>query len=60
VTVHDSIICHVVDSSQHKTMLMVWFMMFNATFIVSLIGGGNRSARRKSQTCRKSLTNSIT
>ena len=47
----------------------VWFMVINATFniisviyimAVSFIGGGNRSTRRKSPTCRKSLTNFIT
>jgi hypothetical protein len=46
---------------------LVCFMMFNATsacdgnfsYIVafSFIGGGNRRIRRKSPTCRKSLTN---
>ena len=44
---------------------LVGFMVFNATFNnisviswhVSFIGGGNR---RKTQTCRKSLTNCIT
>jgi hypothetical protein len=42
-------------------------MMFNATFnniyhivVVSFIGGGNRSTRRKPATSRKSLTNIIT
>jgi hypothetical protein len=43
-------------------------MVFNATFqqyfscimTVSFIDGGNRSNRRKSPTCRKSLTNFIT
>jgi len=43
-------------------------MVFNATFnnisviivAVSFIGGGNRSARRKPLTYRKSLTNFIT
>ena len=47
----------------------VWFMVINATFniisviyimAVSFIGGGNRSTRRKSPTCRKSQTNFIT
>jgi len=33
-------------------------MMFSAT--LSVIGGGNRSARRKPLTCQKSLTNFIT
>jgi len=36
-------------------------MVFHATFsyimAVSFIGGGNQSAQRKPQTCRKSLTN---
>jgi hypothetical protein len=42
-------------------------MVFNATFnniyhivVVSFIGGGNRSTRRKPATSRKSLTNIIT
>jgi len=38
-------------------------MVFNATFFqqyLSFIGGGIRSTRRKSPTCRKSLTNFIT
>ena len=50
---------------------MVRGMVFNATFnnisvisyiavAVSFIDGGNRSTRRKSPTCRKSLTNLIT
>ena len=49
--------------------LLVGFMVFSATFnnisiiyivMVSFIGGGNQSARRKPSTCRKSLTNFIT
>jgi hypothetical protein len=47
---------------------LVWFMVFNTTFnnisiyivVVSFIGGGNWSTRRKPLTCRKSLTNFIT
>ena len=41
---------------------LVWFMVFNATYIVvvSFIGGGNRSARRKPPTYCKLLTNFIT
>ena len=33
---------------------------FNYIVVVNFIGGGNRSTRRKSQTCRKSLTIFIT
>jgi len=33
---------------------------FSYIMAVSFIGGGNASARRKSQICRKSLTNFIT
>jgi hypothetical protein len=32
---------------------------FSYTAVVSFIGGGNRSTRRKPSTCRKSLTNFI-
>ena len=40
---------------------VIFFMVFSATFNdISAIGGGNRSTRRKSPTCRKSLTNFIT
>ena len=38
--------------------LKVRAMMLNAT-VVSVIGGGNRSTRRKPPTCHKSLTNFI-
>jgi hypothetical protein len=32
-----------------------WFMVY--IVVVSFIGGGNRSTRSKSPTCRRSLTN---
>jgi hypothetical protein len=44
---------------------MVWWLMpFSTIFqlsivVVSFIGGGNQSTRRKPLTCRKSLTNFI-
>jgi hypothetical protein len=44
-----------------STLVALWFgfvMVLSATF--SFIGGENRSTRRKSPTCRKSLTNFIT
>ena len=55
-------LCHL------KYILSVSVMVFNATFnnisVISwrsiIIGGGNRSTRRKPSTCRKSLTNFIT
>jgi hypothetical protein len=60
----------------HTDMVVMWFLKgsmgygygvkrpfqqyFSYIVVVSFIGGGNRSTRRKPQTCRKSLTNSIT
>ena len=50
-------------------ILRVRFLVLNATFnnitviiivAVCFISGGNRNTRRKSLTCRKSLTNFIT
>ena len=45
---------------------LIWFLVFNATkqyfnyiMVVSFIGGGNLSTRRKPPTCHKSLTNVI-
>jgi len=44
--------------------IIIRLMVLNATFnnisaLVSFIGGGNSSSRRKSPTCRKSLTNFV-
>jgi len=45
-------------------MVAIRVMVFNAAFsnivVVRFIDGGNQSALRKPQTCRKSLTNFIT
>ena len=65
--VTDNII-HVTKSCIEYTQTrLVWFMVFNATFnnisVISVAvswGWGNRSARRKLETCRKSLTKFIT
>ena len=61
------------DSISHSTNTLTYTMeemlwSFNTTFnnisvilvVVGFIGGGNRSIQRKSQICRKSLTNFIT
>jgi len=40
-------------------MDMVFQLYFNYIVAVNFIDGGNRSARKKPPTCRKSLTNFI-
>ena len=54
-----------VKTEKYLCYFGVRVMMFNATLysyilVVSFIGGGNQSTRRKPQTCRNSLTNFIT
>ena len=47
-------------TDQYESNALMLIMCELTGFMVSFIGGGNRSTRRKPPTCRKSLTNLIT
>ena len=45
---------------KHHFFLFLFFLQYFSYIMADIIGGGNRSMRRKPPTCRKSLTNLIT
>ena len=55
------VLCHDKITYIKHYWLVGWYMVLNATFnIISVIGGGNQSTRKKPAACSKSLTNFIT
>jgi len=51
--------------SERISVLGLWCLRhsqqyFSCIEVISFIGGGNRNTRRKTSTCRKSLTNILT